>query len=113
MLATCKECVILWLLFLLYSITVSLVNCLTIYDLHQWWSKFVLTVIVLFSEVITYSCFVDLMQRMNNNFPHGGAMDTHFANMRSLIQVREFLKKNSLLTSKDMLIKKERKKERT
>ena len=25
---------------------------------------------------------------MNNNFPHGGAMDTHFANMRSLIQVR-------------------------
>ena len=39
------------------------------------------------TEAITYSCFVDLMQRMNNNFPHGGAMDTHFANMRSLIQV--------------------------
>jgi len=43
---------------------------------------------IFFSEAITYSCFVDLMQRMNNNFPHGGAMDTHFANMRSLIQVR-------------------------
>jgi len=27
------------------------------------------------------------MKRMNQNFPHGGAMDTHFANMRSLIQV--------------------------
>lgn len=54
---------------------------------------FVLTVIVLFSEAITYSCFVDLMQRMNNNFPHGGAMDTHFANMRSLIQVCKFKKK--------------------
>ncbi|KTG31126.1 hypothetical protein cypCar_00047381 [Cyprinus carpio] len=24
---------------------------------------------------------------MNQNFPHGGAMDTHFANMRSLIQI--------------------------
>lgn len=97
MLVTCKECVILWLLFLLYSITVSLVSCLTIYDLHQWWSKFALTVIVLFSEAITYSCFVDLMQRMNNNFPHGGAMDTHFANMRSLIQVCEFFKKKFLI----------------
>ena len=27
------------------------------------------------------------MKRMSSNFPHGGAMDTHFANMRSLIQV--------------------------
>ncbi|XP_053446034.1 small G protein signaling modulator 2-like [Nycticebus coucang] len=27
------------------------------------------------------------MKRMNQNFPHGGAMDTHFANMRSLIQI--------------------------
>lgn len=46
---------------------------------------------IFFPEAITYSCFVDLMQRMNNNFPHGGAMDTHFANMRSLIQVRFFV----------------------
>ena len=27
------------------------------------------------------------MKRLMSNFPHGGAMDTHFANMRSLIQV--------------------------
>ncbi len=27
------------------------------------------------------------MKRMSQNFPTGGAMDTHFANMRSLIQV--------------------------
>uniref|UniRef100_A0A8C6WQE1 Small G protein signaling modulator 1b n=1 Tax=Neogobius melanostomus TaxID=47308 RepID=A0A8C6WQE1_9GOBI len=34
-----------------------------------------------------FSCFTELMKRMNQNFPHGGAMDTHFANMRSLIQI--------------------------
>ena len=38
-------------------------------------------------EVFTYSCFGELMKRMASNFPHGGAMDTHFANMRSLIQI--------------------------
>lgn len=38
-------------------------------------------------EVFTYSCFCELMKRMASNFPHGGAMDTHFANMRSLIQI--------------------------
>ncbi|KAG7274714.1 hypothetical protein CRUP_021155, partial [Coryphaenoides rupestris] len=36
---------------------------------------------------IMCSCFTQLMKRMNQNFPHGGAMDTHFANMRSLIQI--------------------------
>eukprot|EP00069_Balaena_mysticetus_P005103 bmy_17850T0 len=36
---------------------------------------------------IMCSCFTELMKRMNQNFPHGGAMDTHFANMRSLIQI--------------------------
>lgn len=55
------------------------------------------------NEAITYNCFVDLMQRMNNNFPHGGAMDTHFANMRSLIQILdpemfEHLQQNGDLT---------------
>ena len=41
------------------------------------------------SESLAYSCFCQLMKRMSCNFPpHGGAMDTHFANMRSLIQVR-------------------------
>lgn len=40
------------------------------------------------SEAMAFSCFTELMKRMNQNFPHGGAMDTHFANMRSLIQVR-------------------------
>lgn len=40
------------------------------------------------TEALAFSCFTELMKRMNQNFPHGGAMDTHFANMRSLIQVR-------------------------
>lgn len=40
------------------------------------------------SEVMAFSCFTELMKRMNQNFPHGGAMDSHFANMRSLIQVK-------------------------
>ncbi|XP_071179401.1 small G protein signaling modulator 1-like isoform X2 [Mytilus edulis] len=38
-------------------------------------------------EAMAYSCFCELMKRMSSNFPHGGAMDTHFANMRSLIQI--------------------------
>ncbi|XP_072018949.1 small G protein signaling modulator 2-like [Amphiura filiformis] len=38
-------------------------------------------------EAKTYSCFCELMKRMSKNFPHGGAMDNHFANMRSLIQI--------------------------
>lgn len=42
-----------------------------------------------FSEAKAFSCFTQLMKRMNQNFPHGGAMDTHFANMRSLIQVSQ------------------------
>lgn len=33
-------------------------------------------------EGTTYSCFCRLMERMSSNFPIGGAMDTHFANMR-------------------------------
>lgn len=40
-----------------------------------------------YTEALAFSCFTELMKRMNQNFPHGGAMDTHFANMRSLIQV--------------------------
>ncbi|XP_043571423.1 small G protein signaling modulator 1-like isoform X1 [Chiloscyllium plagiosum] len=43
--------------------------------------------VVLDDEAIAFSCFTQLMKRMNQNFPHGGAMDTHFANMRSLIQI--------------------------
>lgn len=42
----------------------------------------------LLAEAMAFSCFTELMKRMNQNFPHGGAMDTHFANMRSLIQVK-------------------------
>jgi len=38
-------------------------------------------------EALAFSCFTELMKRMSQNFPHGGAMDTHFANMRSLIQI--------------------------
>ncbi|XP_038845423.1 small G protein signaling modulator 1-like [Salvelinus namaycush] len=43
--------------------------------------------VILDDEVIAFSCFSELMKRMNHNFPHGGAMDSHFANMRSLIQI--------------------------
>ncbi|KAL8179989.1 UNVERIFIED_CONTAM: Small G protein signaling modulator 1 [Gekko kuhli] len=43
--------------------------------------------VVLDDESLAFSCFSELMKRMNQNFPHGGAMDTHFANMRSLIQI--------------------------
>ncbi|XP_036250920.1 small G protein signaling modulator 2 isoform X3 [Molothrus aeneus] len=38
-------------------------------------------------DQLAYSCFSHLMKRMSQNFPNGGAMDTHFANMRSLIQI--------------------------
>ncbi|XP_053503888.1 small G protein signaling modulator 2 isoform X1 [Ictalurus furcatus] len=43
--------------------------------------------VILDDECLAYSCFTQLMKRMSQNFPNGGAMDTHFANMRSLIQV--------------------------
>ncbi|KAM6902211.1 small G protein signaling modulator 1 [Xenentodon cancila] len=43
--------------------------------------------VILDDEVMAFSCFTELMKRMNQNFPHGGAMDSHFANMRSLIQI--------------------------
>ncbi|XP_073421707.1 small G protein signaling modulator 2 isoform X2 [Dendrobates tinctorius] len=43
--------------------------------------------VVLDNDLMAYSCFTQLMKRMSQNFPNGGAMDTHFANMRSLIQI--------------------------
>ncbi|KAM9597163.1 small G protein signaling modulator 2 isoform 3-T3 [Trichechus inunguis] len=43
--------------------------------------------VVLDNDQLAYSCFSHLMKRMSHNFPNGGAMDTHFANMRSLIQI--------------------------
>ncbi|XP_074496080.1 small G protein signaling modulator 2 isoform X5 [Sebastes fasciatus] len=43
--------------------------------------------VILDDECLAYSCFTQLMKRMTQNFPNGGAMDTHFANMRSLIQI--------------------------
>uniref|UniRef100_A0A8C6SA33 Small G protein signaling modulator 1a n=1 Tax=Neogobius melanostomus TaxID=47308 RepID=A0A8C6SA33_9GOBI len=43
--------------------------------------------LVILDDALAFSCFTELMKRMNQNFPHGGAMDTHFANMRSLIQI--------------------------
>lgn len=47
--------------------------------------------------MLAYSCFTQLMKRMSQNFPNGGAMDTHFANMRSLIQVGVFLRTQRML----------------
>uniref|UniRef100_A0A674CRQ3 Small G protein signaling modulator 1-like n=1 Tax=Salmo trutta TaxID=8032 RepID=A0A674CRQ3_SALTR len=43
--------------------------------------------VILDDEAMAFSCFTELMKRMNQNFPHGGGMDTQFANMRSLIQI--------------------------
>uniref|UniRef100_A0A670KCZ6 Small G protein signaling modulator 2 n=1 Tax=Podarcis muralis TaxID=64176 RepID=A0A670KCZ6_PODMU len=43
--------------------------------------------VILDKDELAYSCFTHLMKRMSQNFPNGGAMDTHFANMRSLIQI--------------------------
>ncbi|KAF6096961.1 small G protein signaling modulator 2 [Phyllostomus discolor] len=43
--------------------------------------------VILDNDQLAYSCFSHLMKRMSQNFPSGGAMDTHFANMRSLIQI--------------------------
>ncbi|XP_015277398.1 PREDICTED: small G protein signaling modulator 2 [Gekko japonicus] len=43
--------------------------------------------VILDKDELAYSCFSHLMKRMSQNFPNGGAMDTHFANMRSLIQI--------------------------
>lgn len=43
--------------------------------------------VILDDESETYACFCHLMHRMIDNFPNGGAMDAHFANMRSLIQI--------------------------
>lgn len=40
-------------------------------------------------ESLTYACFCHLMERMVENFPCGNAMDSHFANMRSLIQIMD------------------------
>ncbi|KAL0961654.1 hypothetical protein UPYG_G00353350 [Umbra pygmaea] len=43
--------------------------------------------VILDDECLAYSCFTQLMKRMSQNFPNGVAMDTHFAYMRSLIQI--------------------------
>ncbi|XP_025837665.1 small G protein signaling modulator 2-like [Agrilus planipennis] len=43
--------------------------------------------VVFDDESLTYACFCHLMERMVENFPNGNAMDCHFANMRSLIQI--------------------------
>ncbi|XP_036762041.2 small G protein signaling modulator 2 isoform X3 [Manis pentadactyla] len=43
--------------------------------------------VILDNDQLAYSCFSLLMKRMSQNFPNGGAMDIHFANMRSLIQI--------------------------
>lgn len=44
-------------------------------------------IIFILKEPLTYSCFVKLMKRMSSNFPHGTAMDQHFTNMRTMIQI--------------------------
>ncbi|UJR21141.1 hypothetical protein I4U23_024240 [Adineta vaga] len=47
--------------------------------------------LVLFDEeVITYSCFCQVMKRLLPNFPHGTGMDENFGHMRSLLQILDF-----------------------
>ncbi|XP_008056395.1 small G protein signaling modulator 2 isoform X2 [Carlito syrichta] len=43
--------------------------------------------VILDNDQLAYSCFSHLMRRMSQNFQNWGTMDTHFANMRSLIQI--------------------------
>lgn len=50
--------------------------------------------VILEDEMLTYSCFCELMKRMSANFPYSSMamnsmdnMDVYFANMRSLIQI--------------------------
>lgn len=49
--------------------------------------------VILEDEMLTYSCFCELMKRMSSNFPYSVAinaidtMDIHFANMRYAIFV--------------------------
>ena len=38
-------------------------------------------------EVLTYSCFSQLMKHLLPNFPQGAGMDEHFGHMRSLLQI--------------------------
>jgi len=44
-------------------------------------------VLFTFSEAKVYACFVKLMDKMEHNFPHGNQMDSHLANINSLVQV--------------------------
>lgn len=64
----------------------DIIGLIEFLKLPSLWYDFTMSMYIL-PEAKTYSCFCELMKRMCNNFPHGGAMDTHFANMRSLIQV--------------------------
>jgi len=43
--------------------------------------------VVLDDEMVVFSCFQTLMERMIENFPTGDQMDHNFANMRALMQV--------------------------
>ena len=43
--------------------------------------------VVMDDEAEVYACFLKLMERMSNNFPHGNAMDLHLSNIGSLIQI--------------------------
>ncbi|EMP37684.1 Small G protein signaling modulator 2 [Chelonia mydas] len=55
--------------------------------------------VILDNDQLVYSCFSHLMKRMSQNFPNGGAMDTHFANMRSLIQASPHWREAGILDS--------------
>lgn len=43
--------------------------------------------VVMDNEAEVYGCFLKLMERMSDNFPHGSAMDSHLSNIGSLIQI--------------------------
>lgn len=43
--------------------------------------------VLLDDEAPAYAAFCQLMSRMLDNFPAGGAMDAHFANMRYVLEI--------------------------
>lgn len=60
--------------------------------------------VILDDEALSYACFCRLMDRMVCNFPNGGAMDTHFANMRFPKTIKSLFICTTLISSCRSLI---------
>lgn len=67
----------------IFSFSIRYVWCHLDMGYMQGMCDLVAPLLVIFDdEALTYSCFCELMKRMSENFPQGGAMDSHFSNMR-------------------------------